>query len=364
MAALKEGAFDYITKPLNLNELDIVSHRAIKIKNLEKNYKSLQEKIKNNEEAGSIIGNSSSIRRLKELINKVSMSNSNILITGESGSGKEIVARSIHNQSKRSQEKFIAINCSAIPSELLEAELFGYKKGSFTGATGDHTGLFEEANKGTLFLDEIGDMPPLLQAKVLRVLQEKEIKPIGVNKTKSINVRIISATHRNLKNSIQKGEFREDLFFRLCVIPIHVPPLRERREDIPLLASHFLKKYNRLNEKNISGFEPSAINKLKKVSWQGNVRELENTIERAVVLSNNKLITLDDLVIDNSYKVNQSPTEGFKKLVTLKELEREYIKYVSNKLDGRKEDIARVLGINRKTLYRKEKEIGTLHIGD
>lgn len=356
--ALKKGAFDYITKPLNFNELEVVSQRAIKITNLERNYQRLQKRLTAQEGTKEILGTSQKIRELLLLINKVSKSTSNVLITGESGSGKEMVAKAIHQKSNRKNEKFIALNCSAIPNDLLEAELFGYKKGAFTGANEDRIGLFEEANKGTLFLDEIGDMPLALQAKVLRVIQERKVKPVGENKDRDIDVRIIAATHQDLKTKVKKKEFREDLFFRLCVIPIVVPPLRDRREDIPLLSNHFLKKYNSTNEKNITGFSREAMNKLKRLRWSGNVRELENTIERAVVLSNESLITENDITIEGSIELDEQTSQLFKELLTLKELEKQYIQFVLGKTFGKKEEAAEILGINRKTLYRKEKDYG------
>lgn len=356
--ALKKGAFDYITKPLNLNELEVVSQRAIKIKNLERNYEKLQKRLTLQEHSKDILGTGPKMRELLLKINKVAESMSNILIMGESGSGKEMVAQAIHNKSRRKDNKFIPINCSAIPNELLEAELFGYKKGSFTGANEDRMGLFEEANGGTLFLDEIGDMPLALQSKVLRVIQEKKVKPVGENISKSIDVRIIAATHKDLKAAVKKKEFREDLYFRLCVIPVSVPPLRERREDIPILANFFLKKYSALNEKNITGFTHEAMAKLKRLRWTGNVRELENTIERAVVLSNESLITENEITVEGSIEVDEQTSYLFKELLTLKEIEKQYIQFVLEKTYGKKEEAAQILGINRKTLYRKEKDYG------
>lgn len=354
--ALKKGAFDYITKPLNFTELDVVSHRAIKIKNLEKNYKILKDKVEKVGKAGELLGTSPKMRELLQLIEKIAQSMTNVLITGESGTGKEMVARAIHEKSKRREERFVPINCSAIPNELLEAELFGYKKGAFTGANEDRIGLFEEANGGTLFLDEIGDMPLSLQAKVLRVIQEKKVKPVGETKTRDVDVRIIAATHKDLKQAIKKKEFRDDLYYRLCVIPVQVPPLRDHREDIPLLATHFLKKYSEINEKEINGFHKDAMTKLKRLRWSGNVRELENTIERAVVLSNDNIISESEITIEGSADIDEKTSALFSELLTLKEIEKQYIQYVLDKTYGKKEEAAEILGINRKTLYRKEKE--------
>jgi DNA-binding NtrC family response regulator len=323
---------------------------------LEKNYERLRKKLGVDSEETRLLGSGAKMRELKVLISKISQSHSNVLITGESGSGKEMVARSIHENSDRRENPFIPINCSAIPQDLLEAELFGYKKGAFTGANENRKGLFEEAQGGTLFLDEIGDMPMALQAKVLRVIQERKVKPLGESQLKKIDVRILAATHRDLKLAVKKKEFREDLYFRLCVIPVQVPSLRDRREDIPLLADYFLRKYSALNEKNLSGFSRDAMAKLKRLRWAGNVRELENTIERAVVLSNENVIGEKDITIEGSLEVDEQTSLLFKELLSLKELEKQYIRFVLEKTSGKKEEAAEILGINRKTLYRKEKD--------
>ncbi len=354
--ALKKGAYDYITKPLNFTELEVLSQRAIKIKNLEKGYERLRKKLGEVEERIDMLGSGTRMRELKVLLSKISQSQSNVLITGESGSGKEMVARTIHEKSDRREKPFIPINCSAIPKDLLEAELFGYKKGAFTGANENRKGLFEEAQGGTLFLDEIGDMPLALQAKVLRVIQDRQVKPLGDSQLKKIDVRILAATHKDLKMAVKKKEFREDLYFRLCVIPVQVPPLRDRREDIPILADFFLKKYSRLNDKGVSGFTREAMAKLKRLRWSGNVRELENTIERAIVLTNEKVISERDITIEGTLEVDEQTSLLFKELLSLRELEKQYIKFVLDKTSGKKEEAAEILGINRKTLYRKEKD--------
>jgi DNA-binding NtrC family response regulator len=276
---------------------------------------------------------------------------SNVLITGESGTGKEMVARAIHAQSSRGSFPFIAINCSTIPGNLLESELFGHKKGSFTGAIDSRKGLFEEAQGGTVFLDEIGDMPLDLQAKVLRVLQERQIKPVGENKAYNINFRILAATLRDLRVLVQEGKFREDLFYRLCVIPVQLPPLRERVEDIPLLAEHFIKKYCDLNHFALKMLSKSAMSKLIRLPWPGNVRELENTIERSVVLSDKNVIEEYEISTEEWLKEG-GPVDLFEKLPTLKELENTYIHYVLNHTGQKKEKASKILGIDRKTLYR------------
>jgi len=354
--ALKLGASDYITKPLNFTELDIVSKRALKVRTLELNFQKLQNKISFQENPKEMIGTSPKMRELKTLISKVAKSNTSVLITGESGTGKELVASSLHSKSSRKDKPFIAINCSAIPKDLLESELFGHVKGAFTGAHTDKKGLFEEADGGTLFLDEIGDMHIGLQSKVLRALQEKTVKPVGASEYKKIDVRIIAATHKDLKKAIRNQDFREDLFFRLSVIPIKVPSLQERKEDIVLLSHFFLKKFNLLNDKFIEGFSVESSKKLQAHKWTGNVRELENTIERAVVLSHGPLITPEDLMLEGSFYINPTAAEMFKDLMPLKDLEKAYIQFVLEKTDGKKEEASQILGINRKTLYRKEKD--------
>jgi len=355
--AMKRGAFDYIFKPLNFTELDVILGRALEQKSLERRYFELKAEIEKTKEKG-LIGVSKKMQNLFELVERVAQSNSSILINGESGSGKEVIAKAIHLKSKRADKGFIAINCSAIPSELLESELFGHKKGSFTGAESTRIGLFEEADGGTLFLDEIGDMPLQLQSKVLRAIQERKIRKVGENIDTEVNVRIIAATHKDLKLAIKNKEFREDLYFRLCVIPIEVPPLRQRVPDIPILAVHFMKKYSLLNDKNIEGFTKDAIVKLKRYEWPGNVRELENTIERTVVLSQSQLIHEEDIAIEGYTDLDDKIEEIFSNLISLKELEKKYIEYVLSKSEGKKEKTAEILGINRKTLYRKEKDYG------
>ena len=334
--AVEKGAFDYITKPLNLSEVAIVAKRAVRIKQLERNYIALRESVLESKGRSEIIGRSEKIRALHDLIYKVAGTNSNVLITGESGSGKEVVARAIHKNSKRAGQPFVAINCSAIPKDLLEAELFGYKKGSFTGASENRKGLFQEADGGTLFLDEIGDMSMTLQSKVLRAIQERKVRPVGENSDREIDVRIIAATHKDLKKAIQKQEFREDLYYRLNVIPIGVPALREHKEDIPLLAMHFLRKFSGLNEKHIRGFTNEAMLKLHRIRWTGNVRELENTIERAVVLSTSSLIQEADITIESASELDEKLDRFFSGLVSLDQLEREYFQNDLQKTGSKK----------------------------
>lgn len=355
-SALKQGIFDYVTKPLNLTELEVICNRALKMKNLEQSLYDLSSSVTETRRFNGLVGSSSKMRDLYEMIEKVADTNASILIIGESGTGKELVAKAIHDRSPRRDSKFVAVNCSAIPGDLLESELFGYKKGAFTGAADDRTGLFEEAEGGTVFLDEIGDMPAALQAKLLRVLQERQIRRLGENQDRAVDVRIISATHKDLKLAQAKKEFREDLYFRLCVIRMSLPPLRDRQDDIPILASYFLRKFSGLNQKTISGFTREAMSLLLTATWHGNVRELENTVERAVALCNTSWIDVADLSLEAQAVPPGKVDRLFSRFLTLKELEKEYIHHVLTTTGGKKEEVAAILGIDRKTLYRKERE--------
>ncbi len=310
-----------------------------------------------------IIGQSRVIQKVFRLIEKIAPSDSTVLITGETGTGKGLVARWIHRKSRRSKESIVSINCGAIPETLLESELFGHLKGAFTGATANKTGKFEVANGGTVFLDEIGDMSPDLQVKILRVLEEGEFEPVGGNRTVKVNVRILAATHRNLEEQVEKGQFREDLFYRLYVIPLHLPPLRERSGDIPLLVDHFLREFNAKTGSSVDGVSDEALECLKGYGWPGNVRELKNLMERLVVLKDEGVIDLGDLPIkirghqsvsyprptlsltDEGISLNTAVTE-FEKALILQSLEK--ANWVKNKA-------AKLLNLNRTTLVEKIK---------
>lgn len=356
--AMHRGAFDYITKPINFVELEIVSERAIKIAGLELKFKSLKSSVdfEKTYSFGRMLAKSKAMNDIFTLARKIAPTSSSVLVTGESGTGKEMLAEAIHQSSDRKDGPFVAVNCSAIPNALLESELFGHKRGSFTGAVESRVGLFMEANKGTIFLDEIGDMPLSLQSKLLRVLQERKIRPVGDNKSVEIDVRIIAATHRDLKKMIAEGTFREDLYYRLCVIPICLPPLRERKEDIYVLANLFLDKYASKNRLNIKGFSRKAMARLFQLKWSGNVRELENTIERAVILSQGNVVDEQHILIEASESDQRKIYDYFSNHLTLRALEKEYIKHILAAVDDRKEKAAKILGIDRKTLYRKERE--------
>lgn len=355
---LRKGAFDYITKPFKLVEMSHVVSRAILFGRLQRQNKSLSKEVRKTWSLNEIIGKSQNMKNIFDLIERVSQATSNILVTGESGTGKEVVAKAIHSHSPRAQKPFIAVNCTAIPDTLLESELFGHAKGTFTGATHDKKGLFEEAEGGTLFLDEIGDLDLALQAKLLRAIQERTIRPVGSNQTKNIDVRIIAATHRDLKKSIANGTFREDLYYRLTVIPIVMPPLRHRSEDIPLLAQHFLNKYSLLNGGRVTGFSQEALHKLTTLPWPGNVRELENLVERLVVLSKHPIIQALDIPTGEEKSFEAFYGQSTEGLPSLEDLEKRYMALVLEKTGGKKEKAAQILGINRRTLYRKERDYG------
>lgn len=356
--AMRAGVFDYIVKPFKLTEISVKVARALEIQKLQADVELLREEVKKNWSFAGIIGKSPGMEEVFDLIKRVSHATSNVLISGESGTGKERVARAIHQNGPRASKAFVAVNCTAIPESLMESELFGHAKGSFTGAHQRKKGLFEEAEGGTLFLDEIGDMDMALQAKLLRVIQERKIRAVGDTLDREIDVRIVAATHKDLKAAIKNGTFREDLYYRLAVIPIVIPPLRHRREDIPLLAQTFLKRYSAANGAKVTGFTQDATLRMMDMTWEGNVRELENWVERAVVLARGTLIDVTDLP-----KAAETSVESFfgstaSQFPTIEDLEKRYMKFILDKTGGKKEKAAQILGINRRTLYRKEREYG------
>lgn len=371
LEAIEAGAYDFVLKPLHFPQLLISVQRALFLNQVQTENTNLKSLFTEQDFLGlkGVIGRSPGFKQAMELAKRVSSSQANIIISGESGSGKEVVARAVHDLGERKNQPFIAINCSAIPENLLESELFGYAKGAFTGAMGSKIGLFEEANNGTLFLDEIGDLALPLQAKLLRVLQERKIKRIGENQSRDITARIICATHKNLKKEVEQGRFREDLYFRLNVIPIYMPPLRDRKEDVLPLSEYFLKKFSLMNNVALKGFSKEAIKKLESLPWQGNVRELENAIERAVVLATSDYIEPDDLPTHE-----QTPSEGksgdsannslfsINSLMTLDDVCKKYIEFIFKRNNFAKEQTAKELDIDRKTLYRKLKEIETYEL--
>ncbi len=354
--AMKKGAYDYIVKPLKLAELRVIAERALELRRLRRDNKIMRDHFKTQRSCVGIVGKSKKMQDVFATIERVAQTSANVLITGESGTGKEMVARALHEAGTRANKPFVAINCAAIPELLLESELFGHEKGAFTGALHQKIGLLESANGGTVFLDEIGDMNADLQAKLLRVIQERKVRPVGNNKLHDIDVRIIAATHKNLKNEIENGKFREDLFYRLSVIPLHLPPLRERDDDILVLADFFMKKYSAMHNIFKSGFSVDAIQSLYEHPWRGNVRELENALERAVILGKGHCIEKCDLPA-----LEENAFGGFfasikNNLPSLAEVEKEYINFVIARSGGSKEKAAKILGINRRTLYRKDIE--------
>ena len=351
--ATKRGAFHYLQKPVRPDELRNIVKRAVEKIQLTVKIQDLEAG--NQNEFSSILGNSHKITDIKKLIWRIKDSDSNILITGESGTGKELVARAIHESSPKAQGKFLPFNCASFTDDLLANELFGHEKEAFTGATTSMSGLFESADKGTVFLDEVGDMPMAMQVKLLRVIQEREIIRVGGIKAIPIDIRIIAATNKDLKKLCSKEYFRQDLYFRLNVISIHMPNLSERREDIPLLASHFLKLYSAKIGKNISGFSDEALGLLTSYEYPGNIRELENIVEHAVSMANKQIINIENLpkdLVDYDLFTFHGQDDAFR---TLAELEKEYIRWVLDCVDNKKSEAAKILGINRVSLYRKLK---------
>jgi two-component system response regulator HydG len=355
--AMKMGAYDYITKPFQMDELVLIVKKALENRLLKKEVVRLKREVESRYHFYRLIGKSSSMQKIYNLIERISDSSSNVLITGESGTGKELVAKAIHYNGIRKEGPFIAVNCAAIPETLLESELFGYKKGAFTDAKVDKKGVIFKANEGTLFLDEVTEMPPTLQAKLLRVIEEREIRPLGDTNSYPIDVRIISTSNRNIQSLIQRGQFREDLYYRLKVIDIELPPLRERREDILLLVQHFVTGFNQELKKNISGISEDALKILLNYSWPGNVRELENVIQRAITLSQHEMISPDDLPASMIQEPEgQVVDKALSERYTLDQLEKEYIRKILIEVGGNKSKAAAILGLDRKTLYRKLQE--------
>lgn len=356
--AMKAGAYHYIIKPFKNDEMVLLTRRAMEKAALTRDNKLLRKELNKSFSLESIIGKSAVMAEVFETVKRVAPAVANVLISGESGSGKELVARAIHNSGPRKNKPFIPVNCSAIPEQLLESELFGHVRGSFTGAIADKKGLFEEAEGGTIFLDEIGDLNLTLQAKLLRVIQDRQIRAVGDNKLRQIDVRVVAATHRDLKTMVSETTFREDLFYRLNVLPVRVPPLRERPEDIPLLVETFIAKFAAQNNSPVAGITPEAMAALMAHPWPGNVRELENIIERAVVLSRDDLIDQKAVLGSAVVQAKQSIDQLFDDNPTLEQIEERYIKLILGQTHGQKDKAAKILGINRRTLYRKERVFG------
>ena len=361
--AIKKGAFDYVTKPITADELLVVIEKALKFRNLEEENLRLKKELRQTYGYDNLVGTSNAIKQIYDLIEKVADTDGTVLIIGASGTGKELIARAIHYNSSRSDRPLVVINCGAIPEELLESELFGHEKGAFTGAYKSRIGRFEMANGGTIFLDEIGEMSPALQVKLLRVLQERKFERVGGTKTIHVDVRIIAATNKNLTTAINKGKFREDLYYRLNVIPMKVPPLKQRKSDIHLLIDHFLKKFQKGVEKKITGFSPEATDAMLKYDWPGNVRELENVIKRLTILCDDEVVTVDDLPEHIPHKgraVRVVEEDLLEKGETLHDAVEDYEKRLIlgalERSDWVKTKAAKLLNINRTTLVEKIKK--------
>ena len=356
--AMRAGAFHYITKPFHNDEILIQAKRAIEQKTLQEELKRLRTEVQARNRFQNIIGQSAAMQRVFEIVAQVSDLPANILIEGESGTGKELIARAIHSSSSRVSGPFIPVNCAAIPETLLESELFGYVRGAFTDARRDRPGLFREASGGMLFLDEISEMPLTLQTKLLRVLEDKEVRPLGANQSEKVDTRVLSASNRNLDELVRNGKFRQDLYYRLNVIRIELPALRQRSEDIPLLVRYFIEKFAAGAKRNVEGIQDDALAALKSYDWPGNIRELEHTVERAVLLGKGTLVGAEDLPTNLMARGESAIVlaQAFAKQFTLYDLEREYIGKVLESTKGNKTEAARILGVDRTTLYRKLEE--------
>jgi len=357
--AMKLGAFDYVQKPFEMEEINVLIKKALKIRDLTMEVELLRDELSRISRGNQIIGESPQIKEVMDLVNRVAKSNATVLILGESGTGKELVANAIHYNSDRKNKPFVKVNCGALPENLLESELFGHEKGAFTGAISRKIGRFERAHGGSIFLDEIGEMSFSTQVKLLRVLQEKQIERVGSTEVIDVDVRIIAATNKDLKRLVEEGRFREDLYYRLNVIPIKIPPLRERKQDIPLLVKYFLQKYSLETGRRGMTISDSALDKLKTYSWPGNIRELQNVIERAVILSPGREITEDQLPPEIVKRDRQVELDEFKlpkNGVNLNDLEKSLIKQALDMTNDNQTEAARLLGITRHTLiYRMEK---------
>jgi two-component system response regulator HydG len=355
--AIRQGAYDFVTKPFSLEEISLLVGKAWEARRLREENRRLREEVAGRYRLHNLLGKSPVMQNVFALIRQAAPGDVNVLITGESGTGKELVAKALHFNSPRAERPFLPINCAAVPATLLESELFGHVKGAFTGAVGSRRGLFREASGGTLFLDEIGDMAPELQAKLLRTIEDRTIRPVGSDQVTPLDVRIMAATNQDLPARIRAGQFREDLYYRLAVIPIQLPPLRERKEDIPLLAEHFLAQAVATTAKSVSGFTTETMAALLRHPWPGNVRELQNVVERAVTLTTAGPITPETLLLDTA--VNQPTGIALAQLPrrpTLGQLTGEYVALVLQEAGGDKARAAQILGISKRTLYRRDRQ--------
>ncbi len=365
--AIRAGAYDFVTKPFELEAIRLTVQRAVIHRSLSRKVARLEQALRETRTFESLLGSSAPMRRIYDLIERVAPSDTAVLIAGESGTGKELVARALHRRSPRQAGPFVAINCAAMPETLLESELFGHVKGAFTDARTDRPGLFQQAHRGTLFLDEVGELPLGLQPKLLRALQEKSVRPLGSQTESSFDARIIAATNRDLETAVAEGRFRDDLYYRIHVIQIDMPPLRTRGNDILVLAQHFVERFASIAGKPVRGILPAAAEKLLAYAWPGNVRELQNCIERAVTLCRYSEITADDLPekVQNSKRAPAViASDDASDLVSMEEIERRYVLRVFDATGRNKSLAAKILGFNRKTLYRKLRRYGVIAADD
>lgn len=358
VATIRSGAYDFLTKPVELELLTLTIARAVERRHLKRQIHLLEQQARSENHFGEMLGDSLPMQHLYDQMKRVSTSDASVLITGESGTGKELVARSIHKLSNRAAHPFVAVNCAALSETLLESELFGHLRGAFTDARSERRGLFMEAEGGTLLLDEMGDMPMSMQVKLLRALEENRLRAVGSDREIEFNVRVLAATHRDLETAVEEGQFRQDLYYRINVIQLHLPPLRARGVDILAIASHYIDQFAKSTSKNVTGITETAAEKLLAYSWPGNVRELRNVMERALALTRYDSVTVEDLpdkIRDHRggtvFIGGDDPTE----LVPLEEVERRYIEHVLRAVDQNRTQAARILGLDRKTLYRKLK---------
>jgi DNA-binding NtrC family response regulator len=359
--AMKMGAFDFLMKPFSLDHLTTVVKKALDVRALQDENRQLKEELGRRYEFDNIIGRSPAMQEIFATIARVAPTRATVLLAGESGVGKDLIARAIHFHSPRCERPFVKINCSALPENLMESELFGYEKGAFTGANTTKPGKFEQADTGTVFLDEIGDVPPSVQVKLLRILQEREFERLGSNKTRHIDVRVIAATNADLRAALEQGTFREDLYYRLNVVPLNIPPLRERKEDIPFLAEEFVKRLAPANGSAVQSITDAAIQRLMGYHWPGNVRELENVIERSLVLCSGTVLDADDIRLDTSPRARRPEQSGSYSLpegMTLDEFEQAIIRDALERAQGNKSQAARILGLTRNALRYRLKQMG------
>ena len=350
--AMKKGAVDFLPKPFSLDHLSVVVAKALEVRNLRNENRDLREALGHKYQFENIVGRSAPMQEIFAAVTRIAPTRATVLLCGESGAGKDMIARAIHQHSPRRDRPFVKINCTAIPENLMESELFGYEKGAFTGANNSKPGKFEQADTGTVFLDEIGDVPPAVQVKLLRVLQDREFERLGSNRTQHTDVRVIAATNVDLRAALEQGTFREDLYYRLNVVPLNIPPLRERKEDIPYLAEHFAKKFG-------GHLSEGAIERLTSYHWPGNVRELENVLERSILLAPGPRVEAADIRIDTGQRSRSASGDGFlPEGLTLDEYEQSLIREALKRADGNKSHAARLLGLTRNALRYRLAQMG------